>query len=61
MEININILFFVMKRIKLLIIEYDGTQLCWMANSTSGKSIQFEIEKCLKKLFNQPILIICSW
>ena len=43
-----------MKRIKL-IIEYDGSNYVGWQIQKSGKSIQEEIEKCLKKLFKKNI------
>lgn len=43
-----------MNRIKL-IIEYDGSNYVGWQIQKSGKSIQEEIEKCLKKLFKKNI------
>lgn len=48
-----------MKRIKLT-IEYDGSSYSGWQKQKSGKTIQEEIEKCLKELFEEKINLYVS-
>ena len=44
------------QRVKL-IIEYDGTNYVGWQNQRNQRSIQGEIEKSLKKVFNQTVIV----